>query len=255
MPTITLSVKVNGDHQLELIRNLLEPIFEGLKVDIKIERMIRGWVQLTASGEDEHVALRYLTQKMGAAPVLLKNIDKFSTIKGYISSFDKRKLYVDIGISSPKSVDVAIPLRYLRAQLVDGRKMPLREITDLFCFFENLPLMIKITGTERRKNQVKAILSERQLTLYRNWTKTLLDRLVVLGASSSEVEYAIRRGRCNRDVVNVEFIGMLEHAIVCKLGTDAVGLIPKVGRKLANANFAVFNPKRVLNLIGDYTVL
>lgn len=255
MPTIKLSVKVNGDHQLKLIRNLLEPILEGLKVDIKIERMIRGWIQLTASGEDENVALRYLAQKMGAALICLDKVNKFSTIKGYISSFDKKKLYVDIGISSPKSVEAAIPLRYLRAQLVDGRKMPLKEITDLFCFVENLPLMIKITGTERRKNQVEAILSERQLTLYRNWTKTLLDRLVVLGASSSEVKYAIRRGRCDRDVVDVEFIGMLEHAIVCKLGTNAVGLIPKVGRKITNASFAVFDPKRVMNLIGDYAVL
>jgi hypothetical protein len=36
---------------------------------------------------------------------------------------------------------------------------------------------------------------------------------------------------------------LLEHALTCKLGTDAAGLIPKIGRNLKNAKFAVFNPK------------
>jgi len=31
--------------------------------------------------------------------------------------------------------------------------------------------------------------------------------------------------------------------LTCKLGTDAAGLIPKIGRNLKKAKFAVFNPK------------
>ena len=38
---------------------------------------------------------------------------------------------------------------------------------------------------------------------------------------------------------------MFEHVLTCKLGTDAAGLIPKIGRNLRNAKFAVFNPKRL----------
>jgi len=40
-------------------------------------------------------------------------------------------------------------------------------------------------------------------------------------------------------------LGMFEHVLTCKLGTDAAGLIPKIGRILKNAKFAVFNPKKL----------
>jgi len=38
---------------------------------------------------------------------------------------------------------------------------------------------------------------------------------------------------------------------VGKLGTDATGLIPKIGRYMRKAEFVVFNPKKVRGLIGE----
>jgi hypothetical protein len=38
---------------------------------------------------------------------------------------------------------------------------------------------------------------------------------------------------------------MFEHALTCKLGTDAAGLIPKIGKKLPSATFSVFNASRI----------
>jgi len=99
------------------------------------------------------------------------------------------------------------------------------------------------------------MLAEKQVTLYRSWTKSLLDRLVVLGASSNEVMLALKQARCNRDVVDVEALGLFEHAIVCKLGTDARGLIPKIGKRLRNTNFSIFNPRRILKFLGECSVL
>jgi hypothetical protein len=55
------------------------------------------------------------------------------------------------------------------------------------------------------------------------------------------LEYA----KLNRDVISVEPLGMFEHALTCKLGTDAAGLISKIGRILKNARFAVFNPRKI----------
>jgi hypothetical protein len=48
---------------------------------------------------------------------------------------------------------------------------------------------------------------------------------------------------------------MFEHAVVCKLGTDAAGLIPKLGRILGRAVLSVFNPRRILGLLGDGSML
>jgi hypothetical protein len=59
----------------------------------------------------------------------------------------------------------------------------------------------------------------------------------------------LEHAKLDRDVIDVESLGLLEHALTCKLGTDAAGLIPKIGRILKNAKFAVFNPKRLTNLL------
>ena len=69
---------------------------------------------------------------------------------------------------------------------------------------------------------------------------------MVLGASAHEINNAIKHAKLERDVIEIEQIGLLEHALTCKLGTDATGLIPKISRKLKNSKFIVFNPKKLI---------
>jgi hypothetical protein len=256
MPTVTLSTKVYKNFQLKLVDKFLRSMLKGLKVETKISDVSsRGLVQMAVSGEDEKIALHYLADEIGLCPTLLEHVEKFSTVKGYIASLNRKELYVDIGIFSPSTIDAAISLKRLQAQLLDGRKTALRKIAELFGFVENLPLTVKICSVEKGNSRVEAMLSEKQLALYRSWTKSLLDRLIILGASFNEVMLSLKKARCNRDVVNIEPLGLFENAIVCKLGTDAVGLIPKIGRRLWNANFSIFNPRKVLKFLGDYSVL
>lgn len=256
MPTVTLSTKVYNNSQLKLIDKFLKSMLKGLKIETKICRVSsRGRVQISISGEDEKVASRYLAEEMGICPTLLEQVERFSTIKGYITVFNKKELYIDIGIFSPSTIDATISLKHLQAQLADGRKTALKKIAELFGFVENLPLTVKIRSVDKEKSRIGAVLSEKQLTLYRSWTKSLLDRLVVLGASFNDVIIALKRTRCDRDVANIEPLGLFEHAIVCKLGTDAVGLIPKIGRKLRNANFSICNPRKTLKFLEYYSIL
>jgi hypothetical protein len=51
-------------------------------------------------------------------------------------------------------------------------------------------------------------------------------------------------------VIGLESLGMCEHALVCKLGTDAAGLIPRIGRILKSAKFAVFNPRKIMRFLS-----
>ena len=257
MPPVTLLAKVYNDSQLNLIDKFLKSMLKGLKVKIEIRGVTsRGWVQITVSGEDERVALRYLADEIGLCPMRLECVEKFSTIKGRITSLNKSRieLYIDIGVFSPKTADSTISLQHLQAQLVDGRKTALKKLAELFGFCENLPLTVKIYDVDKENSCIDAMLPERQLTLYKSWTKSLLDRLIILGASFNEVTLALKHTRCNRDVVNIETLGLLEHALVCKLGTDAVGLIPKIGKNLRNASFSTFNPRRITEFLGDYPI-
>jgi hypothetical protein len=66
-----------------------------------------------------------------------------------------------------------------------------------------------------------------------------------------DVEWVMERARLGRDVVDVEALGLFEHVLTCKLGTDAAGLIPRVGRFLRFARFVVFNPRKVLVFLGE----
>jgi hypothetical protein len=52
-----------------------------------------------------------------------------------------------------------------------------------------------------------------------------------------------------RDVIEVEQLGFFEFSLTCKLGTEARGLIPRVGRYMRNAVFVVFNSKKSIDFL------
>lgn len=252
MPTLTLLAKVYADSQLKFFRNYLKMTLKGLMFEANVKGITnRGWIQLDISGEDEKVAVRYLTEEIGFCPTHMENVDKFATINGRITTLDRSKeeLCVDIGVFSPKIVDASISLQRLQAQLTDGRKVALEKITELFGFCENMPLTVKIVSVDKEKNHIVAMPAERQLRQWRDWTTSLLDRLIILGASLYEVRKALKIARSYRDAANIERLGLFEYAIVCKLGTDATGLIPKIGKNLRNATFSIFNPRKITKFL------
>jgi len=249
MPTVTLLTKVFGGLRSKDLDENLRVMLEGLKVVAETRAATsRGWMQVTITGEDENVALNYLEQRIGLCPSSLENVARFSTITGRVKSLKEsnNELLVDIGVFSPKIFDAAIPLSRLRAQLVDGERLSLDKIVWLFGLCENLPLTVKIERLDEERSLFKAEVAEDQMRRYAEWTGSLLDRLLILGAPLGRVKHALEQAGLNRDVVEVEQLGAFDFEAVCKMGTDAVGLIQKTGRNLGNAALAVFSPRRVL---------
>jgi hypothetical protein len=110
-------------------------------------------------------------------------------------------------------------------------------------------LTVKVSEVNEEKGQIDAVLTEKQLDVYANWTGSLLDRLLILGASLDEVRSVLDKKGISRDVADIESLGMLEHAVLCKLGTDAVGLIPRIGKGW-RVRFSVFSPRRIIEFRG-----
>jgi hypothetical protein len=248
MTTLTLLTRIHNVNQLNQIDKVLKLSFEGLDVEAKTLGIVADrWVQIAIAGEDEGIAVNYLAKEMEFCPTSFENVKKFSTLKGYIANLEKSReeLSVDVGVFQPKIVYAIIPLRYLQAQLVDGRRIALKKIVELFSFCEGLPISVKIARLNEEGSRIEAELSMRQVKKYDDWQESLLDRLIVLGSSTHEVKTALELATLERDVISVESLGMFEHVLVCKLGTDAVGLISKIGRILKSARFAVFNPRRI----------
>jgi hypothetical protein len=253
MTTLTLMAKISRGRQLRQIDKFLERAFEGVEVETKILGVVAGrWAQLALTGEDEGVATSYVMKEIGVCPTTVENLAEASVLKGYITNLAKSKveLAVDIGVFKPEIVHATVPLRRLQSQLVDGRKVALKKIAELFGFCDDMPIRVKVTKLNGEEIPVEAELSENQKSVYDNWRKSLLDRLLVLGPTVQEVNRALDRAKLHRDVINVETLGLFEHALTCKLGTDAAGLIPKIGRSLKTAKFAVFNPKRLQQFLN-----
>jgi len=257
MTVVTLLEKAYGPFSPEAFEPTLSSLCKGLNVSLKVVgKTDRGWIQIEVSGEDETAALNYLDQTVGFAPASLDKLKEPSTLRGKIifSGKSKDELYVDIGLFTPNVVDAAIRLQSLQAQLVYGKTLPLQRLIKAFCLCDHLPLSVKIVGgvggADPSKRQIEAELSEAQLSQFMRWIRSFLDRLIVLGAPLSDMEHAINVSKHFRDIIKVETLGLLEHAILCKLGTDAVGLIPKLGPLLPTAILAPFCPTKIQQLIN-----
>ena len=251
--TVTLLEKVYGNCSLEAFGLALASLCEGLKIQLRaISKTSRGWVQIEVSGEDEAIALNQINQKMGFAPTSRDEMSKFLTVRGRVifSGKSSRELYVDVGVFSPEICDAAVPLENLQAQLADGKKIQLQQLVELFCLYDNMPLRVKILDhSNEGKYCIAAELSEAQINQTIRWICSNLDRLIVFSVPASHVGLAIRTSGLSRDVIGVEELGVLEHALLCKLGTDAVGLIPRLGPLLPTATFASFCPRKIQELI------
>lgn len=255
MPTVTLLEKAYGSFSPEALEPMLKSLCKDLKAQVRIKgKTVQGWIQVDVAGEDEAVVLQLLKKEIGLAPTNLDKVEKFSLLRGRIvdSGMTMNELKVDIGVFSPKVVYVKVDLQRQQAQLTDGKRLSLQSLIELYCLHDNVPLQIKIIDAKlnSKKEAFEAELSEQQLSLFTGWLRSWLDRLIVLGARLRDVEHAVNASKHFRDVIRIESLGWLEHILLCKLGTDAVGLIPALGPYLPAASFAPFSPRKILQIIG-----
>lgn len=254
MTKLTLLVKASNLGQVKQIDELLKTQFSDLDVEVEVSNnSANRWVQVSLSGEDEAIATSYINKEIGTCPTSLENAKNYPVLRGYISKFDltKQELSVDVGIFEPKIILATVPLASLQTQLVDGRKLDLKKIAEIYGLAERSPLSIKpVSPISEEVEGLQGELASEQVEKLRNWQQSLLDRLIILGASLETIENVLERTRLNRDVIEIESLGMFEHALTCKLGTNAAGLVSIVGRYLRNSVFVVFNAKKSFDLLS-----
>jgi len=240
----TLLAKIDRPSQLNQIERTLKRFLEGLDAKAEIIGVVADrWPQIAISGEDEGIATNYIAREIGFCPEKIQAVEKFATLKGYVADLGDgdAALRVEVGVFEPSIVTAAVSLAHLQAHLANGTALELKRMSESYGFCKDLPIQVKVIEIDRKGKHMEVELSTNQILKYKLWIESLMDRLIVVGATRGEVRRALDNTGLERDVIDVETFGVFEHALTCKLGTDAVGLVSIVGRRLRNAKFTVFN--------------
>ncbi len=250
MREVVLLQKVSKRSSFREFREAIASLVAGLKVKLmEFDVVDNGWVKVGLSGEDENVAVKLLEKKVGLTPDVAENVDHFNVMRGRVvfSVRPRIEVFVDVGVYSPKPVYAVIPLRCLQRQLVDGKKFALSRILELFGLSDGVPVEVRILKITEKDFQAE--LTERQLEQFERWISSSVDRLIVLGIGMIGAEKAIRKAKIERDILGIESLGLMDCVVVCKLGTDVFGLVPKLGRLLGRASLVCFCPQRILSFV------
>lgn len=251
MREVVLLQKAHNQFSLETLGRVLAELCVGLRVELfDLRPLENAWVAVKLKGDDEDVAVRFLARTAGLAPIESERVERFSVLQGkaMFSGRDRLGFFVDVGVFSPKRCLGFVSLRRLQAQLTDGGKIPLQKIGELFALADDFPLEVRVVDLEADRFETE--FTEAQIGLYSRWIGSRADRLMILGASREEVEGVGKSRMLRRDIVGVESLGILEQVVICKLGTDAVGLIPRLSRKLPRAAFKQFSPRQILRFVS-----
>lgn len=244
MIELIICEKIYGEKptlKLELFGREVMRHIEELEIELVEFQLQDHWVKVMIEGEDEGIAANFIRRVYGEVRSM-KDVSQGEVLKGFAKDVGKvgYGLYLDAFIEEK---DALIPLYSLRNSLVEGKKLPLRRILREFGIVENMPLEFVVRKKEEGK--IEGFLSEPQVEEFMELMERGLDSLVVAGATRKQVKAALRRSGHLRDILRVESYSFLCHRLICKEGTDAVGLIPEIGPYLVGSEFGVFSPKRV----------
>ena len=225
-----------GSH---LIRNTLVKQSEGLNVESEFS--LEGyWLQIRAKGEDADAFLNLLREKYGEAPVSRSNLEKWDVVNGFVTGAGRigYGVYIDIGIQEPAPKDALYPLHRMRAQLADGEPKSSREILDRNALVDYVPM--KMIVTELEGENISVELTDEARDILVSWRKYPFDRVIAVGADRTLAENAVRVSGLQSDIVKVESLSLSVQSLLCKIGTDAPGVIAKIGNRLRGVSLSSY---------------
>jgi len=215
----------------QIIGKILAARAKGLKMisDFSLQGQ---WLQIRAKGDDADAFLNLLRQEQGEAPVSRANLERWDTVKGFVAGAGRigYGVYVDIGIQDPAPKDALYPLHRMRAQLADGEAKSAREILDSNALVDYVPL--RMTVTEFQGENISVEMEDEARDRIVSWRKYPFDRVIVVGANRTQAENAVNASGLQSDIVEVESLSLFVQSLVCKIGTDAPGVIAKIGGSL-----------------------
>ena len=215
MKEIIVLLKVYGDTQsaIRSIENTVRDKIKNLDANTEIYPTEKGWTRIVIKGEDEDFASNYLKKEYGTPT---KKVEAGNVYRGYISSIDDNGVNVDIGIPVTITQGALKPL---------GAGKP-TQIASRFGMIPHLPVFIEMVEHE---GELEARFTKEQVDKWWEWKKSGFDRVFVNSATRSKIKAAIKKTGHGKDIYGIERIGVMEHVIVCREGTDGPGIVAEIG--------------------------
>ena len=202
-----------------------------------------GWAILTVNGDDTEIVSELLAQNLGTIREGASEAELHGIYRGVVESISSSGLAVDIGIERPRPTLINVKLSTLQAQLADGQKSPTKRITEAYCIFPQTPITIRITHSSLE--EIEGWLADSQISHFSWWITSGLERIQVYNCLPTHLDFAIRKTQLERDIVSTEQLSLTVQSIACKVGTNAVGLIPRIGSILRKSELKPFIPRRI----------
>lgn len=225
----------------------LRKLSSSLDVSVKLEGVTsNGFVKIGVQGSDSEVFTELIKRELWLAPSDISELVVDNNFKAFTTQIDPKRQSVEVEIG-PVSAQFKseISREALRAQLCDGRHIPVDRIARAYCIQEGAPLLVRITFIDPDRRRVEAWISDDQISKFDQWRRQRFHRIIAIGGFQDELREAMRLSKVERDVIDLEELAMTAHCLVCKLGTDAPGVIPKIGRYISNFKLHAFLPERV----------
>jgi len=225
----------------------LRKLSSGLQVSVKLEGVTsNGFVKIGVQGPDSEAFTELVKRKLGLAPSGLSEVEVGDNFKAYVSKISLKQQSVEVEIG-PVSTHLKseISRQGLMAQLCYGRNIPVEKIARTYCIQEDVPILVRIRSIDPDSRRIEAWISDDQISRFEQWRRERFHRIIAIGGFQDELREAVRLSKVERDVIELEELALTAHSLVCKLGTDAPGIIAKIGRYVSNFRLCAFLPERV----------
>lgn len=230
----------------------IHKLSSGLDVSVQLGVTSNGFANAEVQGSDSEFFVELIKREMGLAPRNLSEIEVDDNFKTFVSGINAKRQSIEVEIG-PVSTNVKseITREALIAQLCDGKNIPIDRVTQTYCIQEGTPILVRITSINPERRQIEAWISDDQVARYEQWRRERTHRIIAVGGSHDKLHEAIRLSKVDRDIIQIEELSFTANSLVCKLGTDAPGIIAKIGRYISEFKLYAFLPERVDKLRTD----
>ncbi|WP_440948265.1 DUF2110 family protein [Methanosarcina sp. T3] len=218
----------NRDRMAELLKNLVENELKDLEVKVEVSITPENWAEFILEGEDEEVSANLLTSRYGSPA---KKAEPGKVYLGFLQAFTEDAFMVNIGV----------PLRVEAEELKALGSGKPKQLAARFGLIPHLPIEVEVSEANKK---IKTRFTKKQLDLWWSWKKASTDRVIINAATRSEIKNAVKKTGHGRDIYEIERLGLLEHAVVCREKTDGPGIVAAIGPRLKSEMGVVIGDSR-----------